>query len=850
MKKLFLVDVSSLFFRAFYAVRSLTSPTGLPTNAIYGFLSMLMKLLKEEKPEYLVFCYDRKEPSFRKEIFDGYKAHRIEMPEDLAPQIPYIKRLAEVMGIPAVEVPGYEADDLIGTLASLGQQNKMEVFIVSGDKDFGQVIGDHTYLYDTMKGTKIDALGVKEKWGIPPGQFIDFLAIVGDTSDNVPGVRGLGPKGAQKLLEQFGTLEKIYENLDQISGSTKDKLEKNKENAFLSKKLVTIVRDVKLSTDISSYRRSPFRREDLIQFLNELNFKTLEKNIWPLDLTEVSTNAEVQVKPGLVPQQIIEVPQKQSPFELKQIEISELKQCLKMDSEVWGFSSERGVFLAQGNTVFQLHGDIKELGPISDQKNLLWKGFDLKTFWHLIEPQRPRASWDAMLAAYVIKPGASMEFHQILMRFLGEIPAELPDGTDLFSSHLRLEKVLRQQISEVQSEKVFENLDLPLASILFKMEKRGIYLDRQLLAEQSGELTKEIKELEIQIVKEAGENFNVGSPKQLSQILFEKLKLPPGKKIKTGFSTDNEVLEKLKKVHPIAELVLDYRELAKLKSTYVDSLPQLIQQDGRIHSHFNQALTTTGRLSSNEPNLQNIPIRTHRGARVRRAFAAGPGNSLLSVDYSQIELRILAHFSEDPNLCRAFAEDLDIHSATASEVFAVPLDQVTGEQRRAAKAVNFGIAYGQGAFGLAENLGIPRAEASEIIKRYFTRFSRVQNYIEDTIASAKAKGYVETLDGRRRYMDELKSSNGMIQKFGERAAINAPIQGTASDIVKKAMIVLDQKVKLPMLIQVHDELIFEGQTEEVEDQRSSIVSMMENIIQLRVPLKTNSAVGSNWDAAK
>jgi DNA polymerase-1 len=855
MKKLFLVDVSSLFFRAFYAVRPLSSPSGLPTNAIYGFLSMLMKLLKDEKPEYLVFCYDRKEPSFRKEIFQDYKAHRTEMPEDLAPQIPYIKKLAEVMGIPSLEIPGYEADDLIGTLTCLGRKHRMEVFIVSGDKDFAQLLEEHVFLYDTMKSVKIDTQAAVEKWGVPPSQFVDYLALVGDSSDNIPGVKGIGPKGAQKLLEEFKSLEGIYENLDQIKGATKDKLVVGKEDAFLSRKLSAIVTECPIDMDLGQYRRKPFHRPELMSLFDELNFKNFEKNIFALDISEVTGKEEPaqgdRRTDAMVPAVALEAAaQASTDFQFAEIQASDLKPRLKAGQEVWGFSSNQGVYVAFDDQVYALHGDAKDLGKISDELNLQWKGFDLKAFWHLIEPVRPQAAWDSLLAAYVIKPGESVTFDRVYARFLGELPMELPSGPDLFSAHLKLERKIRHSLVHTVSEKVYRELDLPLAAILYRMEKRGIGLDRELLAVQSKELSKEIQSLEKKIHEVAGEAFNIGSPKQLAQILFEKLKLPVGKKTKTGFSTDNEVLEKLSQSHPIADLVLDYRELTKLKSTYVDALPLLVKEDGRIHSTFNQALTTTGRLSSIEPNLQNIPIRTERGARVRKAFVAAPGLLLMSVDYSQIELRILAHFSEDPNLIRAFQEDLDIHTATAAEVFNISVEDVSSEQRRVAKAVNFGIAYGQGAFGLAETLKISRSEASDIIKRYFSRFSRVQNYIEDTIASAKAKGYVETLAGRRRYMDELKSNNAAIQKFGERAAINAPIQGTAADIVKKAMIEVDSKIDLPVILQVHDELIFEGQPDQIKSLRPEVVRLMESVADLRVPLKANSEVGPDWDSAK
>lgn len=871
MKKIFLIDVSSLFFRAFYAVRPLTSPSGLPTNAIYGFLSMILKLLKDEKPEYLVFCYDRKDPSFRKDIYPEYKANRSEMPEDLVPQIPYIKKLANLLGIPSVEVEKFEADDLIGTLVKLGLKNQMEVLIMSGDKDFAQLVEDRVYLYDSMKGTKLGPAGVVEKWGVAPEKFIDYLALVGDASDNIPGVRGIGPKGAQKLLEEFGSLEGIYQNIESIKGALKDKLSLNKENAFLSRQLVTIVTDVPLNTDMKTYRRLGFQRENLIQLFEELNFKNFEKNLWALDHTDSDFNSVLtpSLQASMVEQsdisslnrasseQNIEIKnEKKESFsaqdQSEEVQISELTKKIAKGSQVWALPSELGFFLGleKENKIYRIGGDLSDLGKVSDQLELSWKGFDLKSFWHQIGIEHPRASWDAMLAAYVLRPGENLSFSKVLERFTQRALPDLANGNELLMIHLELEKSILEKIHQYQGNEVYQNLDLPLAAILYRMEKRGIKLDCGMLANQSQELSHLLNQIEAETYRLAGESFNIASPKQLAVILFDKLKLPTGRKTKTGYSTDNEVLEKLKSQHPLVEQILQYRELAKLKSTYVDSLPNLVGLDGRIHTHFNQALTTTGRLSSTDPNLQNIPIRTERGARVRKAFVADKNMSLLSVDYSQIELRVLAHFSEDPYLIKAFQDDLDIHSATASEVFSVPLNQVNSDQRRAAKAVNFGIAYGQGAFGLAENLGISRSEAADIIKRYFSRFSRVQNYIEETIALAQKNGFVETLAGRRRYIEELKSQNPNIRKFGERAAINAPIQGTASDIVRKAMLQIDQQVSLPMLLQVHDELIFEGPDSQVHQSKGQIVQIMESVVKLNVPLKANAAIGPSWDEAK
>ncbi|MFP5518707.1 MAG: DNA polymerase I [Bdellovibrionia bacterium] len=862
MKKVYLIDVSAMFFRAYYAIRPLSSPTGLPVNAIYGFMSMLIKLIKDEKPEYMIFCYDRKEPSFRKALYDGYKANRTEMPEDLAKQIPYIKQIAGLLGVKDLEVPDYEADDIIGSIVAKKDLWNAQMIIVSGDKDFSQLVQDNVILYDTMKDVRLDSAGVKSKWGVSPEQFIDYLAIVGDSSDNVPGVKGIGEKGALKLLEQFQTLEKIYEQIDAVdSKSIKQKLIDSKEMAFLSKKLVTIVTSVPVSERIEDYRIQSLKRDELRKFLQELNFKTFEKSL----LGELSLNGEsspdnkvslaqsspatqspsggsstdqasvalVKVERALLTEKVLENTQQVLPFEQGQ--------------ELWGVESPRGVFVADAECVYELPGEPKSWGAKFMALGIKWKGFDLKSFWHRLGISQGHAVWDSMLAAYVLKARDTSEFAKIYESYCHETLPELASASQVFAAQLDLADKLEHELEKIHGKDILEKFDLPLANILLKMENRGIALDKDLLKQQSIKLEQDISVLEKQIIDLAGEKFNVASPKQLGVILFEKLGLEAGKKTKTGYSTDNEVLQGLD--HPIAPLVLEFRELSKLKSTYVDALPQLADEEGRVHTSFNQALTTTGRLSSTHPNLQNIPIRTPRGQEVRKAFVAGKGLSLLSADYSQIELRVLAHISEDPNLIKAFADDLDIHAATAAEIYGLSLKEVTSDLRRAAKAVNFGIAYGQGAFGLAENLGISRSEAKEIIDRYFTRFKNVKDYIENTIKSAHEKGYVETLFGRRRYIEELSSKNMALKKFGERAAINAPIQGTASDLVKLAMIELDQKIEIPMLLQVHDELIFEGQESKLHDEAKKIISIMENVTKLKVPLKVNYAIGLNWDEA-
>lgn len=865
VKKLYLLDISSLFFRAYYAVRPLTSPKGVPVNAIYGLLSMVSKLLKSEKPDYMVCCYDRKEPSFRKELYAEYKANRSDMPDDLATQIPYMKQMIDLLGIPSLEVPLFEADDIIGTLTRIAAAKEMEVVIVSGDKDFAQLIKPGVIMYDTMKESKMDEKAVFEKWGVHPEQFQDYLAIVGDSSDNIPGVAGLGPKGAQKLLTEFKSLEEIYENLDSIKpAGVQEKLRKAKELAFLSKKLVCIEQNTPVDPNLELYRMREFKKDELRAFLQELNFKTFERNLigestpnsaaattaQPED--SASTSGGAIVSPGagtglqtagLSHDDSVTAAKLTSEFnvsdEIQILPAAEFLTEVQNHPQLWVWSQPQGVFFSDEDKIWSVDGDLAQVQAELEKKKIKWLGFDLKTLWRELKGFDPLISWDTMLACYVVRAGDCSDFNKMYNLHCGEMLPELTGASDYLRAQLKLKSVLETKLQEVEGEKVYLDFDLPLAPILLRMERRGAKIDIPFLKDFSAELETDIAREEAEIVKLAGESFNVGSPKQLAVILFEKLNLPAKKKTKTGYSTDTDVLQELD--HPIAKRVLEFRELSKLKSTYVDALPMIADAGThRVHTHFNQALTTTGRLSSTQPNLQNLPVRTARGARVREAFIAEEGFALLSVDYSQIELRILAHISEDPGLMRAFKENLDVHTATASEVFGIKLSDVTSDHRRTAKAINFGIAYGQGAFGLAENLGIPRGEAKDIIDRYFKKFKGIQDYIESTILSAHEKGYVETLFGRRRYIDELRGKNPALKKAGERAAINAPIQGTAADLVKKAMVELDQRCPIPMLLQVHDELIFEAKPADIEKWKPEIVKIMENVAQLKVPLQVNT----------
>lgn len=854
-KQIYIVDVSSMFFRAFYAIRPLTSAKGVPVNAVYGFISMIIKLMKDKNPDHVVFCYDRKEASFRKDLYAEYKAHRTEMPDDLQAQVPYLKQIAKLFGICDIELAGFEADDLIGTVANMAQKEDYEVYIVSGDKDFCQLINKNVFLYDTMKDVIYNEALVKEKHGVSPAQFIDFLAITGDTSDNIPGVAGIGPKGAQKLIEQFGSLENVYENIDQItSNSIKEKLIASKEKAFLSKKLVTIVCDAPISNSIEDFKLKPFKKDELRVFLQDLNFKTFEKNLLGDGQSTFNGNGTSQK----TTQPIVETtsaPKYESGLfkvAVQAWDAEVIQKKLDSGSAFFAFVESSKFAIGFGLELFMTDVSACSL----NFSNVIWSGFDLKKVWAELGVNPTGAlkvEWDLMLGSYVLRAADSSNIEKLAEFFLNnKIDIDTIENKEekiktCYELCLELSETVKKALAEKDLYIIYEKLEKPIISMLYDMETKGIKIDLDFLKKFSEELRGDIEIQEKLIHQIAGEEFNIASPKQLGVVLFEKMGLESIKKTKTGYSTDSDVLEKLN--HPIAKELILYRELAKLKSTYVDTLPELADKDGRVHTHFNQALTTTGRLSSTNPNLQNIPIKTEKGQRVRKAFIASEGKKLLSVDYSQIELRVLAHISEDAGLIRAFKNNLDIHTATASEVFSVELTSVTKEQRRIAKAVNFGIAYGQGVFGLAETLGIGRKEASDIIERYFNKFSGIREYIESTIKKAHEQKYVETLFGRRRYIPELDNKNVMIKKFGERAAINAPIQGTASDLVKMAMIELKADLKIDLLLQVHDELIFEATESEIKEQLDWIVNTMENVAKLKVPLKVNYAIGDNWDEA-
>lgn len=860
-KKLCLVDVSAMYFRAFYAIRPLTNAKGLPTNALYGFLSMTAKLLRDLKPTHLAYCFDTKDGSFRNEMYSEYKANRKEMPEELVPQVPYIRKLTDAMNIPAFEMIEYEADDIIGMFAELARnQEDTEVIIVSGDKDFAQLVGDNVKMFDPMKDKFFDPAAVVEKWEVRPDQIIDYLSMVGDSSDNVPGVKGIGPKGAVKLLQEFNTLENIYENLDSISAKgTRTKLQENKDMAFKSKELVTII--TQNHTNINNIEELKYtgpHKDQIEALMEELEFKNMGKRLLVdsayasgMDVASIQSPKEDPFveSHGL---KIDDLKSELDKYKVVSTSAKELQQQLEKIKEVYFFVLSDKAYFADDSTIYEISYEELESNKVKFPANLKWKAHDLKSLWRSFHIENAIASFDSMIAEYIIKARNIGAFHELVdLYYHASHKPDINQAVQYLAAMKQIEKFLIENLERVHGLKSYLEVELPLVPILLKMELNGIELDSDILHQQSIGIKEDLERLKQEIYEATGNNeFNIDSTKQLAKVLFEDMGLPVVKKTKTGFSTNSDVLQKLSSKYPFTQKIIDYRELKKLLSTYVEALPKLVNDEThRIHTHFNQAVTATGRLSSTEPNLQNIPIRTMRGNEVRKAFIAPKGKKLISADYSQIELRMLAHITNDPGLCEAFAEDKDIHTATAASVFGVKFDEVDSEMRRKAKAINFGIAYGMGAFTLAENLGISRKESKDIIDQYFNNFKNVKDYMSSVVEEAKANGYVESIFGRRRHIEELKSSNAMIRKNGERIAINTPMQGSASDIVKKAMIDLKDLTNSKLLLQVHDELIFEVDEDKVDELIPIIKEKMEKVVDLKVPLKVNVAVGENWKDA-
>lgn len=935
-KKLFLLDAFALIYRAHFAFvkNPRISSSGLNTSAIFGFANTLLEVLKDEKPTHLGVAFDTPKPTFRHVQFEAYKAQRQEQPEDITTAVPYVKQLLKAMCIPILEMEGYEADDVVGTLAKKAAREGFEVFMMTPDKDYGQLVEEHVYLYKpAISGKGVEIMGPKEvceRWGISDiGQVVDMLGLQGDASDNIPGIPGVGEKTAQKLVAEFGSVENLVANTDKLTGKLKEKVIEGKDLAVLSKQLATIDINVPIAFEEEDLRMCEPNRELLSSLLDELEFKTLKKRL--LGETEAPVAIPTANKTGQLnlfgeaptaassvskPSEVTSVSTESATNNERRtvattahryhlVNTPELRQSLAyylslqesfcfdtettsvdaIDAELVGlaFAYRDGEAFyvpvpadrTEAQTIVEDFREVLENEKIEKiAQNLKYdmlvmqnygvevRGplYDTMLAHYLIEPDK-RHNMDALANAYLNYEPVAIEVligkkgpKQLTMRDaaiekLVEYAAEDADIT------LQLKHKLQPLLVENQAEKLFKGVEMPLVPVLAAMEREGIRVDTNVLSEMSGVLEIDMKQVEQEIFGLAGEEFNIGSPKQLGMILFEKMKLVKNpKKTATGqYATGEDILSDLELEHEIARKILDYRELQKLKSTYVDALPQLINPStGRIHTSFNQAVAATGRLSSTNPNLQNIPIRTPRGREIRKAFI--PRNEdyvILSADYSQIELRIMAAFSQDATMLEAFNKGIDIHASTASKVFKVALEEVTSDMRRKAKMVNFGIIYGISAFGLAQRLGIARGEASEIIKAYFQEFPAVKSYMDMVINKAREQKYVETILGRRRYLADIDSQNQTTRGFAERNAINAPIQGSAADMIKVAMINIHdflkrEKLQSRMLLQVHDELVFDAHRDEIDLLNHHVNELMVNAIPLPVKMETGIGKGNNW----
>ncbi|UPT54058.1 DNA polymerase I [Dickeya zeae] len=919
---LILVDGSSYLYRAYHAFPPLTNAAGEPTGAMYGVLNMLRSLLQQYHPSHVAVVFDAKGKTFRDDLFEHYKSHRPPMPDDLRAQIEPLHRMVKAMGLPLLSVSGVEADDVIGTLAQQAERAGKPVLISTGDKDMAQLVTPQITLINTMNNTILGPDEVCAKYGIPPSLIIDFLALMGDSSDNIPGVPGVGEKTAQALLQGVGGLDALYGNLDKIAGLTfrgaktmAAKLEQHKDVAYLSYQLATIKTDVELELGCEQLTVN----EPDVTELREL-FARYEFKRWLVDVEDGKWLQGGKKSPAAVP--FVKPDTEDAPKEASSVlsqdgyvtilDESSLQDWIarinaaglfSFDTETDGLDTLTanlvGISLAikPGEAAYlplghdyldaptQLDRDtvLARLKPLLENEaigkigqNLKFdKGvmarygidlrgivFDTMLESYVLDSVAGRHDMDSLSERYLQHKTITFEeiagkgknqltFNQIPLEQAAVYAAEDADVT------LRLHETLWAKLEPQQDLcKVFKNIDMPLVPVLSRMERTGVLIDTTILAEHSQELTQRLAELEVQAHELAGEAFNLASPKQLGAIMYEKLQLPVIKKTPKGApSTNEEVLAELALDYPLPKLILEHRGLAKLKSTYTDKLPQMINPlTKRVHTSYHQAVTATGRLSSSDPNLQNIPVRNEEGRRIRQAFIAPQGYQILAADYSQIELRIMAHLSRDAGLLKAFSDGLDIHRATAAEVFGLPLDKVTTEQRRSAKAINFGLIYGMSAFGLSRQLGIARNEAQKYMNLYFERYPGVQEYMERTRQQAAEQGYVSTLDGRRLYLPDIHSRNAMSRKAAERAAINAPMQGTAADIIKKAMIAIDdwlqqEKPLATMLMQVHDELVFEVHHSVMDEVSAKIRNLMEGCMQLDVPLQVDIGTGSNWDQA-
>ncbi len=874
MEKLLIIDGNSILSRAFYGIRPLTAPDGTPTNAVYGFLNILLKYLEEDPPDYVCVAFDVKAKTFRHKRYDQYKAQRKPTPEDLLAQIPVMKEVLTAMNFTCLEQEGYEADDIIGTVSRICEEKGIECSILTGDKDDLQLASDLVkvkLVITRMGSTTTTVYGgneVKEKFGVTPNEYIDVKGLMGDTSDNIPGVAGIGEKTAFSLIGQYHSIEDIYRDLDgiEVTPSVRKKLTEGRDSAFLSKELATIDRAVPMEIQVENYRVQDFERETLANLFTRLNFKSF---LQKFDLFgEVSTSENA--------------PAERLQCKWEKLDCTAALEKLSGTKEIFylfdrrnlaiSCEAEKAYVVAEPNTEF--------LQKVFSDENISKVGFNVKediVALHKKGVECRNIGFDVMIAAYLSDPTRSaytihdLSFErlgllleqehvqeqtsgQLMMDFGEENKDELQLLAQKVCAVARLSETYRKELAQNGQEKLYYEVELPLVEVLAQMQIVGVYIDKEALQKFGVMLKEQIDLLENQIYAEAGgEKFNINSPKQLGHILFEVLELPHGKKTKTGYSTNVDVLNKLLGVHPIIEYIMDYRHMTKLQSTYVDGLLAVIDpKTGRIHSNFNQTVTATGRISSTEPNLQNIPVRLALGRELRRMFVAEhDGDELVDADYSQIELRVLAHIADDKNMQDAFLQQVDIHTQTASQVFGVPLEEVTSVMRTRAKAVNFGIVYGIGAFSLAQDLKISRNEAQQYIDDYLKNYPGVKAYMHDVVENARTDGYVTSILGRRRYMPELKASNKITQAFGERVAMNAPIQGSAADIIKIAMVRVYQRLRreglqAKLILQVHDELIVEAPKSETQQVKTILKEEMEHACELRVPLVADMKAGKSW----
>lgn len=838
--KLLVIDGNSLINRAFYGIKLLTTKDGQYTNAVYGFINILHRLEELEKPDGVAVAFDLKAPTFRHKKYAQYKAGRKGMPEELHSQMPILKEWLTLAGYTCIECEGFEADDILGTLSFACENSGNDCIISTGDRDSLQLISDKTrVLLAATKMGKPEIINYNkealfEKYGLTPNQMIELKALMGDSSDNIPGVAGVGEKTATDLITRFHNIDYIYENLEtlDIKDSVRNKLAIGKESAFLSRELGTICKTAPINTNIEDYKNKPINTKELARLMTRLEFfKLMEK----MNLKSDTTATDIEKRSE------------------KSITVSD---NAFLTDTAYVFEQDGQFAVVSGDSVFKC--DEKTVREIFENEKISKKVYDYKKLYKKFSGI-VNVEFDALLAGYLCNPSASsyspdrlaQEYTAVLPKIIGETD-EITQNACLFAD--TCEK-LYKELEKTDQLKLLAEIELPLAKVLGDMELKGFLIDLNGLKAMSEELAERISEIENKIYSLVGYEFNLNSPKQLGVALFEELGLPAKKKTKSGYSTNAEVLEELKDKHPAVSLLLEYRQLAKLKSTYTDGLQACVADDGRIHTTFNQTEARTGRISSLEPNLQNIPVRTELGKRLREFFVADEGKVLVDADYSQIELRVLASMSEDENMISAFQSGADIHTATAAQVFGLPIDMVTPILRSRAKAVNFGIVYGIGAFSLSKDIGVTRKEADTYIKSYLATYPKVASYMENTINDAKLNGYVTTLFGRRRYLPELSSSNGMLRAFGERVARNAPIQGTAADIIKLAMIKVFEtlKEKVPsanLILQVHDELIVECLESDAKIVSDILKTEMENAVDLSVKLIADASFGKTWLESK